>query len=80
MPSDIARATGAVLRRLRKDRRWTIEEAALRAKLSPVYYGEIERGKENPTIRVLERILDGMRESWTSFGAAVEAERQGSEL
>lgn len=72
MTDDPAVPIGKVLRRLRKERGLTIEAAAARAKLNSVYYGEIERGKENPTVRVLDRMLDVLRCGWGDFGASVD--------
>ena len=61
-----------MLRRFRQERGLTIEQTALRAKLHAVYYGEVERGKENPTVKVLDRILGVLGRGWDEFGAAVE--------
>ena len=63
---------GPVLRRFRKERGLTIEQAAVRARLSTVYYGDIERGKENPTVNAINRILAALNRGWAEFGSAVE--------
>lgn len=75
--SDSARiATGEVLRAIRTDRGLTIEEVARRAKLHYVYYGDIERGKRNPTVTSLDRALAALRVSWAEFGAALDEQRR----
>ena len=63
---------GAVLRRLRQGRRFTIEEAAKRGDVTANYLGDVERGRRNPTMKVMARILAGMHVSWSEFAAALE--------
>lgn len=72
MAQDPGVPVGPVLRQFRKERGFTIEQTASKAKLHAVYYGDIERGKENPTVKVLDRILSALRRSWREFGAAVD--------
>jgi transcriptional regulator with XRE-family HTH domain len=63
---------GAALRRLRQDRNLTIEEAARRAGVTANYLGDLERGQRNPTIRVVGRVLTGIRASWKEFADVLE--------
>ncbi|WP_420130034.1 helix-turn-helix domain-containing protein [Longimicrobium sp.] len=63
---------GAVLRRLRQERGLTIEEAAKRGDVTANYLGDVERGRRNPTMKVMARILAGMRVSWSEFAAVLE--------
>jgi transcriptional regulator with XRE-family HTH domain len=72
MAHDPGVPVGPVLRRFRKERGLTIEQTASRAKLHAVYYGDVERGKENPTVRVIERILTALSRGWGEFGSAVD--------
>jgi transcriptional regulator with XRE-family HTH domain len=72
MAQDPGVPVGPVLRQFRKERGFTIEQTAAKAKLHAVYYGDIERGKENPTVKVLDRILAVLRRSWREFGTAVD--------
>lgn len=63
---------GAVLRRLRQERGLTIEETAKRGDVTANYLGDVERGRRNPTMKVMARILAGMRVSWSEFAAVLE--------
>ena len=47
---------GERLRALRKERGLSQEEVALRAEITPSYYGQLERGTANPTVSMLEKI------------------------
>ncbi len=47
---------GEKLRKLRKERGLSQEEVALRAEITPSYYGQLERGTANPTVSMLEKI------------------------
>lgn len=67
---------GPVLRSFRQERAYTIEEAASKAKLHPVYYGDVERGKRNPTVAIVDRILAALQVSWGEMGSAIDAHRQ----
>lgn len=64
---------GAALRRLRTDRGYTIEEAAQRSGITANYLGDVERGQRNPTMKVVARILAGLRVTWTEFAALLDA-------
>lgn len=67
---------GAVLRLLRQERGYTIEEAARRSGVTTNYLGDVERGQRNPTMRVVARILGGLRVSWVEFAHRLEHQRQ----
>ncbi|MBF6569981.1 MAG: helix-turn-helix transcriptional regulator [Candidatus Binataceae bacterium] len=47
---------GRRVRILRKQRGWTQEELAAKAKKHPTYIGGIERGERNPTLTVLAEL------------------------
>jgi transcriptional regulator with XRE-family HTH domain len=72
MSHDSGVPVGPVLRQFRKELGFTIEQTATKAKLHAVYYGDIERGKENPTVKVLDRILAALRRSWGEFGVKLD--------
>lgn len=63
---------GSVLRRLRQERGLTIEEAATRAQVTANYLGDVERGQRNPTLKVVARILAGLRVSWAEFAQLLD--------
>lgn len=63
---------GSVLRRLRQERNLTIEEAAKRADVTANYLGDVERGQRNPTMKVVARILAGLRVSWAEFAQLLD--------
>lgn len=58
LPSGLAaaRAIGETVRQFRRSRRWSIEHLAERAEVSYQYLCEIENGKRNFSIVVLDRI------------------------
>jgi transcriptional regulator with XRE-family HTH domain len=64
---------GSVLRRLRQERNLTIEEAARRAQVTANYLGDVERAQRNPTMKVVARILAGLRVSWTEFAHLLDS-------
>ncbi len=64
---------GTVLRRLRQQRGFTIEEAATRGGVTANYLGDVERGQRNPTMKVVARILAGMRVTWTEFASLLDS-------
>ena len=51
---------GRRIRSLRQARGFTQQELGERAELSYKYLGAVERGKENPSLLVLERIATGL--------------------
>jgi transcriptional regulator with XRE-family HTH domain len=44
------------VRRLRKEKGWSQEKYAFEADIHRTYISEIERGRRNPTVSVLERL------------------------
>jgi transcriptional regulator with XRE-family HTH domain len=58
---------------LRQNRDLTIEEAARRAGVTANYLGDVERGQRNPTIRVVGRVLTGLRVTWKEFAHVLES-------
>jgi transcriptional regulator with XRE-family HTH domain len=51
---------GLKLRQLRLDRALSQEQVANIAEITPAYYGQVERGTKNVTVRRLEKICDAL--------------------
>lgn len=82
--ADLQQTLGAVIRKERRRRRYTMKWLAQKAALSLVYLGEIERGKKYPSAPVLERLawaLDlPLPTLLESVAAALSAEAQPARL
>ena len=59
-PDQLAGAVGARIRRLRKAADLSIEELAGKAGVGTVYLGSIERGAENPTLKLLGAVAEAL--------------------
>ena len=53
---DIRAHLGANIRRLRTEKGWSQEDYADRAGIHRTYVSDIERGKRNPTVTVVEKL------------------------
>lgn len=73
---DTASAIGDAVRRCRRVRRWSIELLAERADVSYQYLCEIENGKRNFSIVVLERIARALEMSLLRLIGEALAPRQ----
>lgn len=62
-----AAAIGGAIRGLRRERRWSIEYLAERANVSYQYLSEIETGKRNFSVDVMERLAAGLQVSLSSL-------------
>jgi XRE family transcriptional regulator, regulator of sulfur utilization len=51
---------GEIIKKLRKERKLSQIELADECKISRTYISEIESGKRNPTVDILERIGEGL--------------------
>jgi transcriptional regulator with XRE-family HTH domain len=51
-------ALGAVITELRVKKGWGYEEVAHKVGCNPGYMSDIERGKKNPTIKIVQAIAD----------------------
>ncbi len=53
---------GQVLKALREEREWTLDELAERAKVTKAYVSQLETGKrKNPSLAVLKRLAKALR-------------------
>ena len=56
----IEQQLGMRIRFLRKEKKMSIEDLALEAEINKNYLGDLENGRRNPTIRVLEKIAKAL--------------------
>jgi len=59
-PSAWRRTIGALLRAAREDRALRLVDVAVRARLSPQYLSEVERGLKEPSSEVLAALTDAL--------------------
>ena len=52
----INKQLGARIRYLRQQKNWSMEDLALEAEINRNYLGDLERGKRNPTLKILTKI------------------------
>lgn len=64
---DICEAVGKRLRELRKNRGLSQEKMAETAGVNPKYYSEIERGKRNITLKVMDKISASLGITFRDF-------------
>ena len=65
---------GVALRRLRRDRKHTIEEVAFAAEIHPTYLSGIERGVRNPTWAKLCALATALGVSIAAVAQCAESE------
>jgi transcriptional regulator with XRE-family HTH domain len=65
---------GVALRRLRRDRKQTIEDVAFAAKVHPTYLSGIERGLRNPTWIKLCALANALGVSIAALAQCAESE------
>lgn len=61
-----------ILKKLRKERGWSLDKTALETGVSKAMLGQIEREESSPTIATLWKIASGFNTSFSSFIEAVE--------
>ena len=57
---DINKQLGMRIRYLRKNKQWSIEDLALEASINKNYLSDLERGKRNPTLNILDKIANAL--------------------
>ncbi|TFE02276.1 XRE family transcriptional regulator [Jeotgalibacillus salarius] len=60
-PEDFTKKVGEILRKLRKDKAFTLEELADLTGVSKLTLGKIERGEANPSLTIIWKIANGLR-------------------
>lgn len=60
MKSELLIKLGKRIRELRKNKHFSIEELALESDINKNYLGDLENGRRNPTIKMLEKIALGL--------------------
>jgi transcriptional regulator with XRE-family HTH domain len=58
---DTLKLVGRNIRKYRYAKNWSIEKLAEHAGVSPAYLGELERGRENISIKTLEGIAKALK-------------------
>jgi len=58
---DVDHQVGARIRFLRTSAKLTIEELAFDSKINTNYLSDLERGNRNPTVKVLNKIANGLK-------------------
>lgn len=71
---------GAIIRRLRLERGWTIRKLAQRCGMNPVYLGVLEAGKNMPSLRTLLELADVLDVNATDIVREVEGPRREARL
>ncbi len=54
--SKVAKALGAKIKQIRKEKDLSQMEVAERANLNLTYYNQVENGKRNPSLKTIEKI------------------------
>lgn len=63
----ITEEVGKRISQLRKEQNLSQEKLALKADLDRTYLAGIEKGKRNPSLKSLERIIDALGVTFCSF-------------
>ncbi|MDP4199083.1 MAG: helix-turn-helix transcriptional regulator [Bacteroidota bacterium] len=58
---DLLVVTGRNIRFYRKLRKWSIEKLAEEARVSPAWLGELERGRENVSVKTIQGIAKALK-------------------
>jgi transcriptional regulator with XRE-family HTH domain len=74
-PDPEAQRFGAIVRRLRNERRWTLIEFGRAAKMNPTYLGFLERGENVPSLTVVLHLARVLGADAAAMIAEVAAKR-----
>lgn len=75
---EIKQSLGLKIREIRKRRKWSLLELSLRADINRNYLGDLENGRRNPTLEILERLAKAfnMSISELTFGIEIIKEQE----
>ncbi|WP_252108632.1 MULTISPECIES: XRE family transcriptional regulator [unclassified Halomonas] len=66
-PTPVAVHVADNVKRLRRERAWSLDRAAVETGVSKAMLGQIERGESSPTVSTLWKIASGFRVSFSSL-------------
>ncbi len=69
---EINKAFGIRLRQLRKAKGWSLLELSVRADVNHNYLCDVENGRRNPTLKVLQKISEAFNISLSSLVLGIE--------
>lgn len=72
---EVSKKIGVRIRQLRKKRKISQEQLALRAGLNISFIGQIERGEKNPTIESVDKIIHALEVTFDDLFSVVKDER-----
>ncbi|UYG01527.1 helix-turn-helix domain-containing protein [Halomonas sp. GD1P12] len=78
-PTPIAAHVTHTVKRLRRERAWSLDRAAVETGVSKAMLGQIERGESSPTVSTLWKIASGFRVSFSSLFDSGAATREALE-
>jgi transcriptional regulator with XRE-family HTH domain len=58
---ELQKIVGQNIRAHRRSKAWSIEKLAEHADVSPAYLGELERGRENVSVKTIEAIAKALK-------------------
>lgn len=69
---EIKKAFGVRLRQLRKAKKWSLLELSLRSEVNHNYLCDLENGRRNPSLEMLQKIADAFEITLSSLVFGVE--------
>jgi transcriptional regulator with XRE-family HTH domain len=76
--SDDAARFGAIVRRLRVERGWTLAELSYRSRMNATYLGVMERGGNMPSLATLFQLSEVFGVEASEMVREVEQQRRGA--
>ena len=69
---EITKAFGIRLRQLRKAKKWSLLELSLRANINHNYLCDLENGRRNPSLEMLEKLAKAFEITLSSLVLGIE--------